>query len=174
MTSWTLCAVVLGTQLVSVAPQNVQIVPLNDESDPVQVSRGQLAVTDAGAPILMLTLTNRTRETVNTANVWVNFQRFYTWDEMRRNRNNLLFDCGFMGVVSASSPEDVRARPQDVYPGAETTVMLSIPPGCRLDQAHQHFYAYVERITTGGRYSYLVWQRELGNALRTLVATPHQ
>jgi len=175
MTSWTLCAVVLGTQLVSLAPQNVQIIPLNNETDPVQVTRGQFDVTDVGVPILTLTLTNRTRVTVNTGDVWVSFSRFFTRDEMRQNGNNVSLDCGVIGHVTSESPADVRKRPEDVAPGAETTVMLPIPPDCRLDHAHEHFFAYVAQINTGrGNSLVAVWQRELGDSLRVLLATPHR
>ena len=165
----------LAAQLVCVAPQNVQIIPLNDETDPVQVMRGQFDVTDAGAPILTLTLTSRMRETVNTRDIWVSFARFYTRDEMRRNGNNIAYDCSVIGHVTSESPADVRTRPQDIEPGAETTVMLPIPPGCRLDHAHEHFFAYVERINTGrGNSIVAVWQRQLGNALRLLLSAPHR
>jgi hypothetical protein len=175
MTCSSVCAMALAAQLVSVAPRNVQIIPLNNETDPVQVTRGQFDVTDAGVPILTLTLTNRTRVTVNTGDVWVSFARFFTRDEMRQNGNNIAWDCAVLGNASPGSPADVRTRPHAVDPGAQTTVMLPIPPNCRLDHAHEHFFAYVYRITTGRGNSVVdVWQRELGDALRVLLATPHR
>lgn len=175
MTSWTLCAVVLATQLVSVAPQNVQIIPLNDETDPVQVIQGQLDVSDPLAPAIRLTLVNKTKTVVQTGDVWVNTERFFTRDEMRKNGNNIALDCGFMtSVDERAARADAGERAHDIPPGDAVVVTIPIPLPCPLNHPHEHFFAYVQQISTSGRYGNVVWQRELGDALRLLLATPHQ
>jgi hypothetical protein len=169
MTLLKICAVVLATQLGSVATKDIRVIALSDETDPVYVARGEYGLIDGTEPALRLTLSNRMREAVNTRNIWITFSRFFTWDEMRKNRN-ILMDCGSTGHITRRTPEHI------IYPGDQTTVLLPIPMPCRLDHAHEHFFAFVDQVTKGvGSGEYAIWKHDPGDPprLRVLFSGPH-
>lgn len=113
-------------------------------------------------------IVNRTKTVLSTGDVWLSSERFFTREEMRQNGDRIALDCGFIGSAV------LRDRSRDIQPGAQAAVAIPIPQPCRLDHAHEHFFVYVERITTGGRFDNVIWKRELGDALRVLLATPHR
>jgi hypothetical protein len=160
--------VALGLQLVTVAPQNVEVIPLIDQSDPVQITDARFEIGDNGQPVLMVRLVNQTETVIATRNVWFDAQRFFTPVEMRRNGDQILFNCGRMGRGEVGDGRSGLA------PGDEVSVRLEIPPDCRLDHAHEHFYVHVVRITLDGNYSAAVWAREpAAMAVLFKAARPH-
>jgi hypothetical protein len=164
----SVCAIALAAQLMTATPQNVQVIPVNNETDPVQLGRTQYDASDPAAPVVILTIVNRTQTVLSTGEIWIVFERFFTRQEMRQNGDGIAWSCG------SHSNAAVRNRSQDIQPGTEASVVLPIPQPCRLDHAHEHFFVYVERITTGGRFDHVIWKRELGDALRVLLAKPHR
>ena len=163
----TLVTVVVAAQLITVSPQNVQVVPLNDPSDPIHITDARFEIVDQAGAVLTVKLLNRMESAVTTSNIWLDAQRFFTPAEMRRNGDRIIFRCGRMGVAD-------RRDAQQIESGAEVRVSIQIPEDCRLDHAHEHFYVQVQRITTGGRFSNVLWQREAGNMAWLLKAVlPH-
>lgn len=150
----TLVMVAVAAQLITVSPQNVQVIPLNEESDPVQISDARFELNENGAPVVLLTLANKTESAFAARDIWLTTQRFFTPAEMRRNGDHILFSCGIMRTGDAD------AAGQGLAPGGELPVKIELPPDCRLDHAHEHFYAEVSQISIGGRYGAAVWARE--------------
>ena len=160
-------AVALAAQVITVSPQNVHVIPLNDPSDPIHITDARFEIVDQGGAVLTVKLLNRMESAVTTRNIWLDAQRFFTPAEMRQNGDRILFSCGRMG---SADPRDV----QRIESGAEVRVSIPIPEDCRLDHAHEHFYVQVQRITTGGNFSNVVWQREAANmALLLKAQMPH-
>jgi hypothetical protein len=163
----TLVTVAVAAQLITVSPQNVQVIPLNDPSDPVYITDARFEIVDQAGAVLRVKLLNRMDTAVTTNNIWLDAERFFTPAEMQRNGDRILFSCGHMTVAD-------RRHVQRIESGAEVRVSMQIPEDCHLDHAHEHFYVQVQQITTGGRFGNAVWQREPAEMARLFkLARPH-
>ena len=164
----TLLAVALGAQVITASLQNLLVIPLSNESDPLHITGARVESGADAALVLTLRLVNKTKILLNTDNVWLFAARFFTPQEMRRNGDRIIWSCAYLGAVGTDS------RGQDIHPGAEVFVTIPISPECRLDHVHDHFFVHVQQITVGGRFGDAVWERPPGDAAALLKALqPH-
>jgi hypothetical protein len=158
-----LLVVAASMQLAASGPQESVVFVLSDPTDPVKVMKAAVQTIADGQRAIRVEIFNATDRSLSTSDVWVDFSRFYTPTEMRRN-GNVLFDCGIITAARAPGP---------LMPGAvvEATIRL---PECRPHEGHEHFYLTVTRLSRQQRFGWDVWHREPADFTRLFkAARPH-
>jgi hypothetical protein len=52
----TLVTVAVAAQLITLSPQNVQVIPLNDPSDPIQITDARFEIVDQAGAVLTVNM----------------------------------------------------------------------------------------------------------------------
>ena len=116
-------------------------------------------------PIAVLEFQNESALTVDSREVWLMVERFYTKSEVLRAGDRKVMDCGKMARADLDPP-------QTIAPRARAIVRMSLEGACVHNREHEHFFVTVQYL--GSSISSASWKREPSEFSRLLAAAqPH-